>query len=284
MTRPMPATSPLVKSPPTSQQIKAALAAVPDTPSETDDDGRDWLRILTIVGVAALVLLLAGGAYLAVRGQSAEDERASLVSLLDTECGPAGSLVGRPICVATAPQRADETAEAATAAGLDAAQVIELVRAELAANPPAGRAPSAADVDAAVRRVLAADPTLVRGQAPTDAQVQAAVAAVMAADPERFRGPAGEDGESPACLSEPGRCRGESGPAPVQITQRYADGSTSVCTRDGGSPDSAPTYTCPPPSGGGATDPEPEPTGGPDPSATPPPTTAPTTDPGFLGP
>lgn len=244
--------------------MEAALAAVPDTRSARDDDEpRDWGKILFRAFVVLLLLIGVGFAVQGAQGSSAEDERARLLQLIDTECGPGGAYVGQPLCVATAPQRAEETAQAATAEGVNAAQVIELVRAELDARGP-GTVPADA-VDAAVRRVLADNPGLYQGPVgpagvageqgpgPSQEQVDAAVAAVMAADPDRFRG---RDGASPPCLAEPSRCQGADGRPPVSITQRYADGSSSVCIRDEGSPDSAPTYTCPPPSGGAGEDDE----------------------------
>lgn len=240
-----------------------------------------------LVAVAFLVLI--GVVAIGQQGQTAEDERTQLLALLDTECGPDGSLTGGPICVATAPQRAEDATAAATTEGVDAAQVIELIRAEFDAR---GTDTLTTDEAAAVvRRVLAENPELYRGQpgaGPTQAQVDAALVAAMAADPERYRGRPGvdgSDGESPACLSEPAQCRGTDGSPPVSITQRYADGSSTVCTRDESSPASAPTYTCPPPTGapdpGGDPDPGAEPGGGGD-DPPPPATTEPASPPGGL--
>lgn len=275
MTTPTPTTT----SRTTAEQlrkVRKALAAVPDTPSpKDDDDPRDWGTIAFRAFVSLLLLVLVGIVYLAWQGSSARDDRTRLLDLIDTECGPGGSFVGRPICVATAPERAADAERAATDSGLDAAQVIELVRAELAANPPAGGRPTAADVDAAVRKVLGENPELYRGAqgpGPTTEQIQAAAAAVMAADPEAFRGQDGVDGAPPA-----------------RITIQYSDGSSSACTRDDGSPATAPTYTCPPPSGGviepgptptdpGPADPAPEPT--PEPSEPAPPAEEQPADPG----
>lgn len=262
---------------PTRLELTQALAAVPDTLSARDDDEpRDWGTIAFRVFVALLLLVGVGAAIQGAQGSSAEDERARLLQLIDTECGPGGAYVGQPLCVATAPQRAEETAAVAVSEGVDAAQVIELVRAELDARGP-GTVP--ADVaDAAVRRVLSENPGLYqgeqgavgeRGPGPSQEQVDAAVAAVMAADPDRFRG---RDGASPPCLSEPAQCQGADGEPPVSITQRYGDGSSSVCTRDDGSPDAAPTYTCPPPSGGSGS-------GGEDPPADPAPSDPAPSDP-----
>lgn len=282
-----PRTTSMLPAPPTRKEMERVLAAVPPATlsAKDDDEPRDWPTILFRVFVVLLLLVGVGAAVLGAQGSSAEDERTRLLELIDTECGPGGAYVGQPLCVATAPQRAEETAQAATAEGVNAAQVIELVRAELDARGPA--TVSAAVVDAAVRRVLAENPGLYQGPqgvpggpgpGPSQEQVDAAVAAVMAADPERFRGERGADGASPPCLSEPSECRGTDGEPPVSITQRYADGSSSVCTRDDGSPDSAPTYTCPPPSGGGSggddeppTDPGPADPGPTDPGPTDPP-------------
>lgn len=257
--------------------MNRAIEAVPDTPTD-DDEPRDWGTIAFRGFVVLLLAVLAFGFYTVNRGQTAEEQRRALLALIEAECGPGGSYVGQPICVATAPERAAPTQDAATAAGIDASQVIELVRAELAANPPAdGRTPTTEDLMLVVRQVLDDNPDTFRGPGPTDDQVSAAAAAVLTADPEAFRGPAGEpgepgqagaDGQSPACLAEPAQCRGADGTAgapPVSITQRYADGSSSVCTRDEGSPPDAPTYTCPPPTGA---DPAPAPPG---PAPTPPP-------------
>lgn len=74
-------------------------------------------------------------------------------------------------------------------------------------------------------------------------------------------GASGKPGQSPPCLSEPRQCRGEKGtdgedgdkgdkgdkgepPASWTWTDP-ATGRTYRCARDEGSPDSAPTYTCP---------------------------------------
>ena len=66
----------------------------------------------------------------------------------------------------------------------------------------------------------------------------------------------GADGQTPPCMAEPSQCRGADGPegkpgdpgadgAPPRgwVTTR-ADGSEEACTRDTGSPDSDPTYSC----------------------------------------
>jgi len=277
--------------------LTKALEEVPDPPatrSATAAERPDRSRLALWVAFVLLAVVVGGIGYFVWQGQSAEDEKIALLKLIDTECGPGGTDPSAPLCVATAPQRADDTVAAATATGVDAAQVIELVRAELAARPAEpGRTPSPDEVAGIVRGVLAANPDLYRGEQgrpgdpappPSDEQVQAAAAAVLAANPELYRGERGTDGASPPCLSEPGQCRGQDGEAPVQITQRYADGSTSVCTRDPGSLDTAPTYTCPPPSGG-STDPDPDPGSDPTPdppAEDPPPAPDPDTAPGGL--
>ena len=66
----------------------------------------------------------------------------------------------------------------------------------------------------------------------------------------------GQDGQPPPCMSEPSQCRGANGekgdqgdrgvdgaPPRGWVTTR-GDGSEETCTRDSGSPDSAPTYSC----------------------------------------
>lgn len=70
------------------------------------------------------------------------------------------------------------------------------------------------------------------------------------AGPKGDKGDPGTPGQSPPCMSEPDQCRGPIGPRgadgnPAQ-TQTFTlpDGRQFSCSRDAGSPDTAPTYTC----------------------------------------
>lgn len=85
------------------------------------------------------------------------------------------------------------------------------------------------------------------------------------AGPAGKNGEKGEKGDPPPCMSEPTQCRGPIGPAgqdgnPAQ-TQTFTlpDGRQFSCTRDDGSPDVAPTYTCV--QTAGPTEPDPPPGG-----------------------
>lgn len=164
-----------------------------------------WVLVL-IVG-----LLLATGTWFVAQGAGTSEDKANQSArsadaiaadvLAVCQRGPLLTPDGRDICPSAAAVKADPVIQqdAAAAVGLSTDQVVALVRAELAAHPPAdGRTPTAGELDAAVRRVLEANPDLYRGQpgpGPTDAQLRAAAQAVVAADPDAFRGPRGPEGQ-----------------------------------------------------------------------------------------
>lgn len=181
--------------------------------------------------------------------------------------------VGRstgPICAAAAGAKA----EPIPLPGLSSAELTEAVADYLRANPPAaGRVPSNAEVTSAVANYLRANPPRP-GRAPTPGEIAAAVAVYYAANPPApgRDGDDGEPGRAPtvdeisaavttylrANPPPPGRdgvdgVDGEDGadgadgrdgnPAQTQ-TFTTADGRTFTCTRNEGSPDTAPTYAC----------------------------------------
>ena len=118
------------------------------------------------------------------------------------------------------------------------AEIGQMIAATVAAQPTG---PSAAELSAAVADYLQRNPPPPgpagetgakgdkgdKGDPPSQADIEAAVDAWFAAHPEAV-GQDGADGKPPAGWTQPG-------PLP---------GQTLTCTRDGDSPDSAPTYTC----------------------------------------
>lgn len=188
-------------------------------------------RPVGLAAVGVCVVLAALSLYLyANRQETRAEETAAVSRNLAQEVAIAcarGVVVqtpdGRDLC-----QRAADVQQSPVLAPepeviqeFDEARVLELIRAELARNPPEdGRTPGPVEVEEAARRVLTANPDLFRGPqgtpgqqgpGPTEAQVRAAAAAVMAADPDEYRGEAGEDGErGPEGAQGPG---GPMGPA-----------------------------------------------------------------------
>ena len=276
----------------TPLNVTRALKAVPDTVTPRDDDDPpDRGKLAFRIGVLLLLGALIAAFVVFMQGRSAEDQAAELLRLIDTECGPDGTAPGSALCIATAPQRAQDTQQAAAATGVDAAQVIALVRAELAANPPRdGRTPTPDEIAGVVRSVLAANPELYRGEQgipgtngtigaeappPTDEQVQAAVAAVMAADPALYRGEPGEKGAQGVGVQSVSFARRGGQCLAVVVLADPATGTTSEKT----SP--VADEVCP---GGGTTTPLPDdtPDTGTPPTENPPPTD-PSTDPPAAG-
>lgn len=182
---------------------------------------RQWPRVREagqrpafLWGVAGVCVMLAAVSLTWSAAQA--DRRAELATAEKRDLGvevaracAAGVVVqspdGRDLCARAAEvvqNPEPESEPEPEGAEFDEARVLQLIRAELARNPPRdGRTPTAAEVEEAARRVLTAHPELFRGPqgepgpGPTEAQVRAAAAAVMAADPERYRGQAGEEGE-----------------------------------------------------------------------------------------
>jgi hypothetical protein len=170
----------------------------------------------TVVGICVIVAAVSLTWNAASANREAEETKAvsrDLASEVNTACAE-GVIVqtedGRDLCQRAADvQQSPQVAPAPSiAAEFDESRVLELIRAELARNPPQdGRTPGPAEVEAAARAVLTANPDLFRGPqgipgergeqgpGPSDAQVRAAAAAVMAADPDAFRGEPGDDGQ-----------------------------------------------------------------------------------------
>lgn len=132
----------------------------------------------------------------------------------------------------TAEQVAQAIVPAVTAnvLGPSQAQITAAVGAYFVRNPPQpGPPPSQADIDAAVQRFLSQNPPPAGPKGD-----------------KGDKGDQGEPGEDGADSTEPGPRgpEGPPGPPPAGWTFTDAFGATHTCTRDGDSPDTAPTYTC----------------------------------------
>lgn len=166
----------------------------------------------TVMGVCVIIAAVSLTWNAASANREAEETKAvsrDLATEVAIACAE-GVIVqtpdGRDLCQRAADvQQSPEIAPAPSiTAEFDEARVLELIRAELARNPPQdGHTPGPAEVEAAARAVLTANPDLfrgpkgdqgVQGPGPTEAQVRAAAAAVMAADPDAFRGEDGQEG------------------------------------------------------------------------------------------
>lgn len=140
-----------------------------------------------------------------------------------------------------------EPARPGVGVGPSTAQIQAAVRAELAANPPAdGRPPTPAEVAAVVATFLTANPP-APGRSPTAAEIGAEVAQFFADNPVRD----GQDGRPPTAeeiqtavaaelAANPPRVE-----LPSRITRTYPDGTLETCARNGGT-DTAPIYDCGP--------------------------------------
>lgn len=259
----------LVSEPTRMRDLRRALAVV-DTPTEADD-GRDWGTIVWRVLVVFLILAAIATFALTRSAANTESDLSTLLRLIESKCaaGDPGGQLG-VLCRQTEQVRNDNAAAVATESGLNTDQVIALVDAELdARGASAGPGPIDRGVVVdVVASVLAADPSLYRGEpgaAATQEQVDAAARAVIAADPDGFRGRDGDDGsngvdgQSPPCLTEPGRCEGRGVTSTRVVDCRwqvtYTDGTTQdagpACTSSGGpgaGPTSEPPRGDPPPS------------------------------------
>jgi hypothetical protein len=161
-------------------------------------------------------LLLALGIVVATVDAAGTDSQASdLAQQVLLACAAGGDAARQLDELGACPQAVAVAAETDAPAlidpGLDTPQVVALIRDELADAVPGGQAPTAGELQAAVRAAAAADPAAFRGPAPSPEEVRAIAISVIAADPDAFRG---EPGPAPAPAVD-GRegDRGAQGPA-----------------------------------------------------------------------
>ncbi|MBK1785144.1 hypothetical protein [Prauserella cavernicola] len=215
---------------------------------ESDRRRGPWLAF------AMLVLCVAGGfGYQQWRVNSTQDAVVHNAAAAAALAAQVRELGARPV---VEPPSVEEPAEIVEVPRVDPAAVREAARRAVqnycADDRCRGADGQAPDLDAIVTDVLALMPAPRDAPPVTDDQVFAQVAALCGQPSEPCRGRTGNtgadgvDGQSPPCLSEPNQCRGADGKPVASWTFVDSLGRTQQCTRDTGSPDTAPTYTCTP--------------------------------------
>jgi hypothetical protein len=210
-------------------------------------------RRTTWIAAAVLALCLAGGgAYFALRLDELDDQADASATAAQQLADQVESLGATPVVQPPAAEAGPAGVGIASVDNAPCAIVVRLTDGRSTTRdglcPRPGRDIEDTTADGCFVNVAYSDQTSSR--------IGPFCGAPGKEGPEGREGRKGDDGETPPCMSEPDQCRGTNGtdgadgadgrdgaPPRGWVTTR-ADGSEETCTRDAGSPDDAPTYSC----------------------------------------